>query len=185
MPYITVITVLSSLFFSMSTYANYTEPRLYQPYSSNAYQQKLKIKRTLIGHCRKQSEKDKRTDAWHCEVEGKSYDPCFKHKYVNQHELVCPNSPWSSKAVRILTTDTLDSKKNHHLDMSKTAPWAMELKDGSHCLFMSRSKNDLPRYECQNHQYLSGNLFRCKGNWQIYKQKKDEAQLTEVKRAWF
>ena len=174
-----------TLVLSAFSYADYTEPRLYQPYSHAFYQKDLKIYQTLNGHCKSQSSKDKRTDAWHCTSEGKHFDPCFKHKYVNKHELVCPVSPWSHKATRIFTNDVLDSKKNKHLNMSKTSPWAMELTDGTHCVAISPASHLPYKYKCQNHQYLSGNLLRCKGTWQIYRKDEEGTQIAEVKRAWF
>lgn len=179
------IVLLSTLLYNTIASADFTEPRLYQPYTHAPYQKEIQISKTLHGHCTLQSKTDKRTDAWHCTAKGKSYDPCFKHKYVNKHELVCPKSPWSKKAVRILTTDYLDSQKNQHLDMSRTTPWAMELTDGTHCIAISPDQQSSYQYKCQHQQYLSGKLFRCKGTWQMYKKTKDDIKMAEIKRAWF
>lgn len=163
--------------------SKYTTPLLYQPFNHTPYQEDLVIKQTVRGQCIQQAKTNIRKDAWHCIVGKQQLDPCFQHPFVNKHELICPTSPWSSHAIKVITEQKLDNRSHIELDMSTTEPWAIELTDGTRCINLPSKKKY--RYRCQNNQYIIGNLYRCKEKWQVYRKQAKEVELTEIQRAWF
>ena len=169
----------------MSVQAKYTTPIFYQPFSHTPLKQDLIINKTVNGKCYKQSLNDPRKDAWHCLANNQTYDPCFKYPFNNNHELICPYSPWHNLAVKIITEQTLSNKQHLELDMSKNKPWAIELVDGTRCLIISQSVKTSFQYQCENKKHLMGKIYRCKGIWQIYQNDGENFNVTNIKRAWF
>ncbi len=151
---IQLISTLLLLLNFTSVNAKYTTPTLYQPFSHSPLKQDLIIEETIKGECFKQSITDQRKDAWHCTANGKDYDPCFKYPFNNDHELVCPYSPWHNSAVKIVTLQALDNSQHLELDMSKNKPWALELTDGTRCLIISPSLNSSYQYQCENNKQV-------------------------------
>lgn len=178
--------LMAGLVFSgTAAFADETDPTLYQPFAKTPQQKELIVAGSLKGSCKKQSDTDKREDAWQCRAFGKTYDPCFKHPFSQNNELICPKSPWSNKAIKIVTHDQLDNSNHQELDMSKAYPWAIELTDGTHCLAKPSSDPIQHNYKCQNKQTLSGKLMRCNPSWKITRNDNNATDMVHVKRAWF
>ena len=69
--------------------------------------------------------------------------------------------------------------------MSRSMPWAVELIDGTRCLIIGKDKNKPYRYHCQHQQFLMGNIYRCKGIWEIYLKNQQQYKTAYIKKAWF
>ncbi|KTC65680.1 Uncharacterised protein (plasmid) [Legionella adelaidensis] len=179
------------LFFSIlanNLYAQNTELLFYRPFAETTAHPSPKIANTLHGECIKQSEVIRREDAIQCKAEGKIYDPCFIKAFTDKKEALCPQSPWSEKSTIIQFAEQYP-QATEILDMSKTYPWALELKDGIRCqAFLTQNSFDnLPvRYFCNDQSTLLGHLQRCSASWKIL-QHKDSSQLdtVEITKAWF
>lgn len=167
----------------------YTDPRLYQPYSDAPYQVTPVIIQTLKGHCREQSHKDRRDDAWRCEADNVVYDPCFVKKHDASQKLICPFAPWHQEAVMITIDAPLDNSRHDSLDMSTTPPWAVELTDGKRCTRLASpvqdGDSDPAYYTCSDNTQLIGDFYRCKGLWEVYLKDGKRFHASKVKRAWF
>lgn len=177
--------LLSPLLLTNLALADETEPTLYQPFSHAPLKKDLYVFGTLQGHCKKQSVTDTRNDAWQCRAFGKTYDPCFKHPYNKTNELICPKSPWSKRAIKMVTNDQLDNTNHQELDMSQAYPWAIELSDGTHCLSKPSTDPKQHDYKCQKKQMLSGRLMRCNTVWKISRVENNITDVASIKRAWF
>lgn len=163
----------------------FTDPVLYTAFSHSPYQTALQVTDVYFGECTSQSKADKRKDAWRCQANGQTFDPCFQHPFVNRNQLICPLSPWQSAAVKITTHQELDDSQHAELDMSRNNPWAMELKDGTRCIINTSTDSSSHKYHCGDQDYLVGNIYRCKGSWEIYRKSGESFEVAEVKRAWF
>lgn len=167
----------------------YTDPRLYQPYSDAPYQITPVVIQKLKGHCREQSYKDKRDDAWRCEADNVVYDPCFVKKHDASNTVICPFAPWHQEAVMISLAAPLDNTRHESLDMSKTPPWAVELTNGKRCTRLATpvndGKNEPAYYTCSENTHLVGDFYRCKGQWEVYLKDGTQFHATQVLRAWF
>jgi hypothetical protein len=87
------------------------------------------------GSCFSGSETAERSDAWRCAVGNGLYDPCFSSAQA-PGLVVCPAAPWLSTGVTIrLTAPLPTAEANRAAPSVRTQPWALELYDGSRCLF--------------------------------------------------
>lgn len=182
--------VLFILLVCCSTFAaaNDTILKLYRPYGEATDQVMPKVKRSVIGDCFTQSHIIVREDAWRCEAEGKTYDPCFVKAGNNRMEAVCPQSPWVGDSVQIKAVTSLNNEQNIMLDMSRAYPWGMELSNGERCLAMQEKKQyeELPiRYRCTNKNLLIGHLQRCKTTWSMLEKTSQGIVMVEIAKAWF
>lgn len=181
--------LLSFICFQAVAEEDYTDPRLYHPFSEAPFQATPVITHHLFGTCREQSYLDKRDDAWRCETKNATYDPCFIKKHGSKNALVCPLAPWQDKAIMISIDAPLDNSNHETLDMSKTEPWAVELTNGKRCKRLSHPIEDetgeTAHYRCGDNTLLIGNFYRCKGLWEIYLKEEKSFQTAYVKRAWF
>ena len=173
----------SSLLFSEET-----ELRFYRPLTDTTNQLPLNISETIAGECTQQSPLIKREDAWRCVAEGKEYDPCFVMRFGTHLDAVCPESPWSSNAIKITVKKPLDNSQHDMLDMSQTYPWAMELGNGEKCqaVVSSETYDNLPvRYHCDRNTVLIGHVQRCTSEWKILQRGADGVVTAVIARAWF
>lgn len=176
-----------SIFIANSLFATNTELKLYRPFTNEGPVIPHVIKR-VNGACKSQSELILREDAWKCEAEGHTFDPCFVKAGPNRTQAICPHSPWAADSIEINTVNSLDNSNYKTLDMSRTYPWAVELEEGIQCLAYQseRQFDNMPiRYRCGNQTYLIGHLQRCANPWSIMQKTKEGIASTRIKQAWF
>lgn len=182
--------VLFLLFFFCSFFvaADDTILKLYRPYGEVTEQAAPVVKSTLQGHCVAQSRLIIREDAWHCEADGKSFDPCFVKAGEHRTEALCPQSPWVGDSVLIMMSSPVNNELNETLDMAKAYPWAIELTNGEYCLAIHSAEQyeEMPvRYHCSNQNVLVGYLQRCKNVWSMLEKSPTGITTVALKRAWF
>ena len=182
--------VLFILLFCSSFFAGADDTvlKLYRPYGDAIGQTAPAVKKTVSGHCLSQSRLIIREDAWRCEVEGKTYDPCFVKAGEKRTEALCPQSPWVGDSVQIKVPTPLNNEQNKSLDMSRTYPWAVELSNGERCMAMDTTQlfDQMPiRYRCTNKNHLFGHLQRCKNVWSMLEKTADGVVTVELVKAWF
>ncbi|CEG58215.1 hypothetical protein [Legionella fallonii] len=182
--------VLSILLFfcSFVVFADDTVLKLYRPFGEVVDQVPPSVKNVLQGYCDTQSQLIIREDAWHCQAEGKIFDPCFVKLAGNKMEAVCPQSPWVGDSVQINVATPLNNDNHVTLDMSRVFPWAVELVNGEHCQAVAPNEvyDSMPiRYRCSNQNVLIGYLQRCKSIWSMLEKTPEGVITVEFRRAWF
>jgi hypothetical protein len=172
-----------------TAFANPTTLNLYRPFAQSSKHPPITIVTQTTGQCNKQSSRVVREDAWRCvSREGFVYDPCFSKRFSTDLIVICPQSPWSDQGVQLTLTAPLNEKNQTPLDMSKTLPWAIELKDGKRCLSSESQQpiEDLPtHYQCNEHTVLLGDAHRCSPTWTILKYDSAGLSTAEIVTAWF
>lgn len=165
-----------------------TEPthiQIYQPFT-------LIPTETIKGECIRHSQRDHRSDAWQCQSGSRTLDPCFIKKNINTHSAICPYSPWQTQSVAVeWTTDKIYSPEET-LDVSSQDPWAIDLKDGTHCVKLQQSflsaDNQKLRYSCDNHGFLLGHIQRCELIWRMLflpSRTSTHMDMVELGNVWF
>lgn len=176
--------MIASLAFSADTSLS-----LYRPFAETAMHAPITIESTQKGYCKQQSERIQREDAWHCVSEdGVIHDPCFSKRFGSTQRVVCPESPWTGKSVQLMLDKPLDEQHMIPLDMSRTLPWAIELKQGERCISVAShpSQDGLPvNYQCSNGVELLGDAHRCSPEWTILRHDAVGVSLVELSRVWF
>lgn len=179
-----VVMMCSTMVFAAETSLN-----LYRPFAETTRHAPVTIESSQKGTCMQQSERIKREDAWHCVSEGgMTYDPCFSKRFGPDNRVVCPQSPWTGKSVQLELNQPLDEHNMITLDMSRTLPWAIELKNGERCLSVApyRTRDGLlVNYRCLNGGELVGDAHRCSPVWTILMQDASGISMVELSSAWF
>ena len=182
------VVLIFAFLLSMQVFAADTELSFYRPWTETAKQLPLVVVAKLSGACTQQSHVIKRDDAWYCFAGDKVYDPCFVKPYGSHLEAICPESPWSNKAVQITVSSSMDNTQHEALDMSRTFPWALELSAGEKCQAVDSSEryDGLPvRYRCNTGGELIGHLQRCNSEWKILRHQATGVDTVSITRAWF
>lgn len=177
------------LWFVAVCYAEETEINLYRPFAHTNKHAEPTIVLMQKGVCFQQSNKIKREDAWRCrDINNKIFDPCFTEEYESHGKLVCPNSPWDAKSVELHVAHALDNSSFIPLDISKSLPWAIQLKTGEHCIFIESSQtvHGIPvHYQCEKNTQLLGELARCNPLWSIAVFNGNDLGRVEIAIAWY
>jgi hypothetical protein len=183
-----VIIFFTLCFCSFTLFSDDTILKYYRPFGETKEQISPFIKSRLKGECSGQSHLIIREDAWRCQAEGKTFDPCFVNSANNKKIAVCPQSPWVGDSVAIAVSIPLNNDHHLSLDMSRTFPWAVELMNGEYCqaIDSTESYDSMPvRYRCSHHNVLIGYLQRCKTKWSILEKTPEGVFTVELKKAWF
>lgn len=173
----------------LALFAENTQLKLYRPFGEAYDQAQVIIRSTFNGHCDMQSKLITREDAWHCEAQGKQYDPCFLSPKKGSLITICPISPWQGDSVQINLSSGLDNTLHKPLNMAEVFPWAIELANGKHCQAVDEHQeyDNMPiRYRCDDKSLLIGYIQRCKPKWSILE--KNQMGIVSpviIKRAWF
>ena len=186
-----------------------TTVQFYRPFEEPVEGQvKLNISKMLKGECHQHSKLDHRSDAWQCQADNQTFDPCFIKSYVKPELAMCVMAPWKSEVVVIdlkAQAKPPKSKKNNldSLDMSVDDPWAIRLLDGTYCLKTSQGQDgdidNIPqpsslihgqriKYTCNNGSFLLGHIQRCELIWKILwlpSRQSNEMKMTEIGTAWY
>ena len=168
--------------------ADDTELNYYQPLIETLKQQPITVSSNKTGECLGPSEQTTREDAWRCQAEGKTYDPCFMDADAVQKQVVCAESPWSPSGIRMTVKGALDNSQHHALDMSRNFPWAVELADGEKCQFITAKEeyDGLPiRYRCDKNTDLIGHVQRCDSRWKMLQRTAHGVETVDIAKAWF
>lgn len=169
-------------------FAEDTILQLYRPYAQTVKHPPILAEIKLNGACYEQSHYTKRNDSWRCFAAGKMYDPCFTKPFGSQIIVICPESPWVSKATEISTSNSLNNQSHQALDMSQALPWAIELSTGEKCLSVERGESfdGLPlRYHCEHGKQLYGRIQHCSTNWKIFEHNSEGTATVSIAKAWF
>lgn len=180
------VLLLGLLFNSFIAYAEDTVLKLYRPFEGG--EQGVIIKERFKGQCEVQSHLILREDAWRCQVEGKTLDPCFSQTGNNSTTLLCPMSPWTKENIAVTVDKPLNNEGHQALDMSRTFPWAIELVNGEHCHAIE--SNELYdsmsiRYRCTNQNILLGPIQRCNPLWSTLEKTSNGVVTIDLKKVWF
>jgi hypothetical protein len=176
------------IFCSFLVSASDTVLKLYRPFGDVIDQISPVVKNKVTGRCLSQSQLILREDAWRCQAEGKTFDPCFVKMAGNQKQVVCPQSPWTAESVAITVSSPLNNANHSTLDMSRVFPWAIELANGEHCQAIESNEiyDAMPvRYQCSNHNVLIGYLQRCKSVWSMLEKTPEGVVTVDLRKAWF
>lgn len=181
--------LLLLLFFCSSlALATSTQLKLYRPFGAVTEQVRPVIKKKMLGHCFAQSRLIVREEAWRCQAEGVTYDPCFVRASGPQVMALCPQSPWVGDSVLVVVKKPLKNEHHVPLDMSSAFPWAVELVNGDYCraIDSSQTVDGLPvRYQCNDQHVLVGHLQRCQPVWRILEKTSQGIATMALKKAWF
>jgi hypothetical protein len=175
-------------FCSFFVFSGDTVLKLYRPFGEVTEQSIPVVKKQLVGHCDSQSQLILREDAWRCQVEGNTFDPCFVKPAGKKMEALCPQSPWVGDSIAILVPVPLINDQHISLDMSQAYPWAIELVNGEHCeAIASTERFDSMniRYRCGNQHVLVGPLQRCKSVWSMLEKSSTGVAAVDFKKVWF
>ncbi len=109
-----------------------------------------------LGTCEGPSAAIQRPNAYHCNAEGRSFDPCFALKGV-ETAVVCPPEPLESgPVVRIDLMAPLSSGP----DGPGNLPWVVQLNDGQACSFLSDPTRNVGdrrlNYACKDGRWILG-----------------------------
>ena len=173
---------------SISIASGDTELSLYRPFTETTQHPMVVVSAKKLGECSQASKLIKRDDAWHCTAEGNVYDPCFVQPYASKEEAVCPESPWSNKAIQITVASPLDNKNHERLDMSRNFPWALELSSGEKCQVIDTNDqyDGLPvHYRCEKNSELIGHVQRCDSMWKMLQHGSTGVETVQIARVWF
>jgi hypothetical protein len=184
-----IIILLALYLFSQMGIGQETQVKLYRPFSPSPYQATLSANQTTKGVCWEQSHVDKREGAWRCKVGTSILDPCFVKSFGDKKQALCPQSPWSGQAVKVLVEHDLKDVSFVKLDMSKNYPWAMELTNGTKCQKIADANQQfdgLPiHYLCDDNTILFGRIQRCKEPWSVLQKSHEDVLSVEIQRVWF
>jgi hypothetical protein len=116
------------------------------------------------------------------------YDPCF---FVNQTQVLCPNSgPWTNRGL-LLNVGTLPSAPGTQDQGTNGQPWAIQLDTGTNCVAISGATDVIAGqrlgYDCSGGVGLYGNVQRSGPAWTIYVGTPHSATLSlrPIAVAWF
>jgi hypothetical protein len=184
----TILFFLLTCLLDLPTFAGDTVLKFYRPFGEATEQASPSIKKTIEGTCSGQSKLSVREDAWRCQAGDTTFDPCFARMGTAQKKVLCPASPWSGKSVLIQVSSPLNNAQHLPLDMSRSYPWAIELRDGNHCLAVDNTEiyDAMPiRYHCAGHTVLLGYLQRCNPQWTMLAKTGRTIVTVEISKAWF
>jgi hypothetical protein len=181
--------ILMLMSYTTAVCSDQTELNLYRPFAASAKHPSVVIEVTRKGYCVRQSYHTIREDAWHCESQdGVVYDPCFSKRFHSNQDVICPRSPWEGHSTRLLLDAPLNMQNQQSLDMSRSLPWAIELKQGVRCISVlsQQTYDGLPvHYQCADGQQLIGEPHRCQPIWSILKHDVSGPSQVDMKTAWF
>ncbi len=181
--------VFCFLFFcSFQLTAADTVLKLYRPFGESIDQAKPVIKHVVDGTCLGQSKLILREDAWRCQAQGATYDPCFVEGSGKKTDLLCPQSPWIDESTQIHLNNPLPDITLSPLDMSEALPWSIELNNGETCQAIDTKElfDGMPiRYRCSNDNYLVGHLQRCRAVWSMLEKTSKGVVTVDLKKVWF
>lgn len=175
-------------FYSFIATAGDTVLKLYRPFGDVVEQITPVVINKMPGECYTQSQLIKREDAWRCQANGTTYDPCFVKAGGKNKEAVCPPSPWEANSVKIEVSAPLNNEHHISLDMSRAFPWAIELANGERCQAIDTNElfDAMPvRYRCSNNNVLIGYLQRCKTVWSMLEKTPQGVVTVEFNKVWF
>lgn len=160
--------------------------KLYRPFGEEGNEPV--ISKQLQGQCNTQSHLVLREDAWRCQADGATYDPCFVKIGTKQTSLLCPSSPWSTGNIQVNVNEPLNNAEHQLLDMSRTFPWAIELANGTRCQAVEPTAfyDSMPiRYQCTNKSILFGTIQRCNPVWSVMEKDSNGVVTRDLRKAWF
>jgi hypothetical protein len=177
------------LFSSGALFAeNETQVRLYRPFTEGANLPAMQVSATYDGRCMQQSDILVREDAWRCDTQSQTYDPCFLKPGSKDDSLYCLQTPWSGATVKINSKQTASNDSFRSIDMAKGKPWAVEMQNGKHCIAIEETQmidNQPLSYLCQGGEYLLGRLQRCKAHWSVLWSNGATIEQRKISEVWF
>jgi hypothetical protein len=169
-----------------------TDVRIFLPLAGNTIASGLTAVPAAQGRCFAASLASQgRSDAWRCSIGNAIMDPCFEPQPPDSGPLACAVSPWS-REVRLLKPSAPPSKNEANKgDLLGSAPWALELADGSRCTFLTGATLGVAgmrlNYGCQNKAEVIGDVERSAPVWRVFARRPSEAivRYVDVLVAWY
>lgn len=165
-----------------------TDMQYFRPFVTGVKKTSFTRQSPIKGHCIRQSELIKREDAWVCQANGQSLDPCFSQEDSGQSQMLCFPHSQIAEAIPLILISPLPRVAKIPLDMSSAYPWGVELEDGQWCEAMREGtwvNGVAVHYACKDGSYLLGNIQRCHQPWQILQQRHQEMKQAKIRRALF
>lgn len=167
-----------------------TQARIFRPFNA-AGRATLRVQ-SRSGYCFTGSLAINRRNAWRCLVGNFLYDPCFSAAWV-RGVVICPNLRLNG-GVRIRLTRALPRRfARRGAPSLARRPWAIQLVNGTHCVYEAGSTNVFRRvrlnYVCggSNPRYLWGGPNRRVQPWLIRSAPFMPSNLSRhrlIRRAW-
>ena len=168
-----------------------TEQSVYTPFAiDGALRAGLKVL-SKEGECFTTSLVISRPGVFRCITGNLLRDPCFRDPTVDEDEyfpvVLCASGPWRRTLIRIPLSEELpeDAAARHG------QPWALELSDGSRCLFLTGATTVVRgyrlNYSCSRTRFLFGSPRRTDPTWRIRLSSTpegDRMRLVRIRRAW-
>jgi hypothetical protein len=101
-------------------------------YPGNTISSEIKITQRIKGICTGASLVNPRPDAWRCNIENETLDPCFSNSANNT--VACVKSPWDKAAVLITLMLPLPTDKSNSENYLEQTPWGIELENNLRCV---------------------------------------------------
>jgi hypothetical protein len=125
---------------------------------------------------------------------GPIYDPCFPNLEGSSCLFVA--SPAATKAVRVLlgppTPPQPAVSPNSRPGYAITTPWAVDLNDGTECVFEHGAEDDVgglrPNYRCTDGRFVFGDPDETRSGWMVQLGASQSGPLTgqiSLTAAWF
>ena len=111
-----------------------TQVKILTPWSypGNTISSEIKITQKIKGICTSASLVNPRPDAWRCNIENETLDPCFSNPANNA--VACIKSPWDKTAVLITLMLPLPTDKSNSENYLEQTPWGIELENNLRCV---------------------------------------------------
>jgi hypothetical protein len=124
----------------MSGDMKFTQVKILTPWRSlgDVISPGIKVSQKTKGICSSASLVNPRPDAWRCNIENETLDPCFSN--ASGHSVACIKSPWDKTAVLITLMLPLPINKVNSENYLEQTPWGIELDNNLRCVSNHGSK---------------------------------------------
>jgi hypothetical protein len=164
-----------------------TEVRLVEPFTPVGLTNGFHQSKSVRGQCQPSNLDFGRDDAWRCFTSPGSeiLDPCFADPYMPAPGVIlaCPRDPWTTAAVIVRPTGTLDQGGVQRPALSRIGPWAFELANGQRCVLVGGATTTIAgmrvNYGCDGGDVV-GNPDRSRPIWRAFYATKGSASLVQV-----
>jgi hypothetical protein len=166
-----------------------TQVRIFTPVSAANGALTVHVTSVRHGYCWTSSESVRGANAWRCFVGNLIHDPCFTGPTAagSENTVVCPDEgPWTGSAIEIQLTRALPYASSEPTSEGPQGlPWAMQLADGSHCVFLQGASSAVDglrfNYTCAPDKLaLYGEPQRGSAVWTIFAGPRNASQLARV-----
>jgi len=170
-----------------------TDVRIFSPFAGSKLAQGMTASGTDTGECFTASLASQgRPDAWRCSAGNTILDPCFETQPPGTGPVACAASPWSSQVRLLKLSKPVPRNEANKEDLLASAPWALELADGSRCTFLTGATMAVAgmrwNYGCPNGAEVIGEVNRGDPVWRVFVRRPTSGAIikqVDVLVAWY